>query len=49
MRYRDGMGHVFIVPDEQVDVFERRRRVALIIAIVGKLAIIVALVWVFGL
>jgi hypothetical protein len=48
MRYRDGLGHVYDIPPEHVEEFERRRRPLLIAAILIKcliLAGILAIAW----
>ena len=42
-KYKDGLGHVYNVPDYAVEEFERRRRVSLRIAIVIKAAFLAAL------
>lgn len=40
MKYRDGLGYEFEVPEEQVKAFEKRRRIALIISIIVECIII---------
>jgi len=42
-RYKDGCGHVYEIPDEYVEAFERRRRPLLIAAIALKLIFLAAL------
>ena len=48
MRYRDGLGHVYEIPDEHVPAFERRRRPLLLASILIKciiLAVLLAIAW----
>ena len=48
MKYKDGLGYVYDVPDEDVEEFEMRRRPLLIASIVIKLIVFASLVWLFG-
>ena len=43
MKYRDGLGHVYDIPPEHVEAFERRRRPLLIASIVIKLIVLAGL------
>jgi hypothetical protein len=43
MKYRDGLGHIYDIPDDAVPEFERRRGVLLRIAIFIKLVILAGL------
>lgn len=45
MRYIDGLGHEYDVPESCIAEFERRRGVLLRIAIVIKFVILAALIW----
>jgi len=44
MRYKDGLGYVYDVPNDQVAAFEKKRTVLLSLAIFIKLAIIAGMV-----
>ena len=45
MRYQDGLGYAYDVPDCDVEEFERRRGICLKIAIAGQLLILGALMY----
>lgn len=43
--YRDGLGHEYNVPDENVEEFERRRTILLCIKIALQLLVLAGLLW----
>lgn len=47
--YKDGLGHKYEVPDNRIEEFERKRAIALAIAIIGKIIVIGWLVYAFTL
>ena len=49
MQYLDGLGHIYDVPVECVDEFERRRGMCLKLAVVIKLLILTAIIYFFWL
>jgi hypothetical protein len=43
-QYKDSLGHIYNVPDDKVEEFERRREVCLKIAVAGQLLILAGLI-----
>jgi hypothetical protein len=43
--YKDALGHVYDVPEDRIEEFERRRDILLRIGIAGKLIVLACVLW----
>lgn len=48
MKYRDGLGHEYEVPEHLVPEFERKRNTLLRIKIIVQVIVIIGLLWLIG-